>query len=140
MSRYVHVELTGALTLPELEATLRGLGLAPQRGPLCLRGSLECQGEPVDLRLESGALDTVEDFGFIFEPAPRLVCGEFDRTRLEAHLLPALADARVRDTITAAAPNAGLELEASLVAPDGSRRIILRGVHEPRGPRGPRGQ
>ena len=66
MSRYVHIELR-ATSLEAVEAALSGLGLpyVRPRRRVRLEGSLECTGDPVDIRLEAGVCDTVEDFGFV---------------------------------------------------------------------------
>ena len=60
MSRYVHIELR-ATTLDAVEAALRELDLPFERPRrrVRLQGSLECTGDPVDLRLASGVCDTV---------------------------------------------------------------------------------
>jgi hypothetical protein len=130
VSRYVQVAATASTDLDELASVLLGMGLPVQRGPrgpVMLEGSVECPGEPVDLRLPAGTLDAVEDFGFARAPngALRLVCGELDRTllveRLLARLPAAVAEARVR----AAATRSGLELE-EVVPTDGQRRLVLR--------------
>jgi hypothetical protein len=130
VSRYVQVAATAAADLDEVEAVLATMGLRVQRsprGPVMLEGSVECPGEPVDLRLPAGTLDAVEDFGFVraTDGPLRLVCGELDRALLVERLLDplrvALAEARVR----AAAGHAGLELETVAHA-DGQRRLVLR--------------
>ncbi|MCA9695429.1 MAG: hypothetical protein KC636_37975 [Myxococcales bacterium] len=129
MSRYVRVE-TSARTLDELAAALAALELIVERGQagarLMLQGSLECAGEPVDLRLPPGQLDAVEDFGFLRGPTGRieLVCGEYDRSLLEERLLPRLAAALTRARARAHAKRAGLAVEEVLEA-DGLR-IKLR--------------
>ncbi len=127
MSRYVEIDL-GALTLDEVEAALTELGL-PYHRPrhrVVLEGSLECTGEPVDLRLEAGVLDSVEDFGFVLEGARlRMVCGELDRAHLQAELVPGLERARAAAAVLRAAPQAGLRVTEEHVAADGSRRLVL---------------
>lgn len=128
MSRYQRVELAPH-TRDELAAALHELGLVPEwANPdvgLMLAGSLECAGEPVDLRLPAGTLGAVEDLGFILAPTGlALICGELDRTLLERRLLTplraAVAVARARSFAAAA----DLELEDSLSA-DGTRRLRL---------------
>lgn len=130
MSRYVHVTATALTDLDEVARALASMGLAAQRGPrgpVMLEGSFECPGEPVELRLPAGTLDSVEDFGFVrtAEGPLRLVCGELDRTllvdRLLAPLRAAVTEARIRTAATAA----GLELEA-VTQTEGPRRLVLR--------------
>lgn len=129
MSRYVHVTAEIAGDLDEIAAALAALGLPVQRGrgPLMLEGSLECAGEPVDLRLPAGTLDAIEDFGFVRAPdgSPTLVCGELDRTALTERLLGPLRAAITEARVRAAAAAAGLELEQATHA-DGRPRLVLR--------------
>lgn len=128
MSRYVHVAATALSDLHEVTTALVGMGLQVQRGrgQVMLEGSLECTGEPVDLRLPAGTLDTVEDFGFVrTAEGLRLVCGELDRDVLVERLLGPLRVALTEGRIRAAATEAGLELEHATVA-DGQRRLVLR--------------
>lgn len=131
MSRYQTLALGLEVDeLASLGAALESLGLAVELpefagDALMLRGSLECAGEPVALRLAAGTLDSVEDFGFVLaEGRVQLVCGEVDRRLLERRLVerlgPALALVRTRR----AAAIAGLELEERVEA-DGTRRIRL---------------
>ncbi|MEX1364677.1 MAG: hypothetical protein AB1Z98_16235, partial [Nannocystaceae bacterium] len=90
MSRYVQVAAPALSSLDELAAGLEALALPVQRARghqrsrrLMLEGSIECPGEPVDLRLPAGTLDAVEDFGFVqADDGVRLVCGELDRDLL----------------------------------------------------------
>ncbi|MCA9649936.1 MAG: hypothetical protein H6712_21025 [Myxococcales bacterium] len=136
MSRYVRVTASALGDLEEVARGLAELGLPVQRGRghgprarVMLEGSVECPGEPVDLRLPAGTLDAVEDFGFVLdEGAVRLVCGELDRTLLEASLLPPLERAVGELRVRRAAASAGLEVEAieSSRAADGRRRLVLR--------------
>lgn len=132
MSRYVRVALDADVaTADQLRAALTQLGLddaaaAEIPGGLMLTGSLECAGEPVDLRLPAGALGAVEDFGLRRERGRwQLVCGEHDRALLSARLVgplhQLLAEARVR----AAAATAGLGVEAVREA-DGTVRLRVR--------------
>lgn len=134
VSRYQRVELAPQ-TRDELAAALAELGLVPEWADptlgLMLAGSLECAGEPVDLRLPAGTLGAVEDLGFILTDGQlTLICGELDRNlltrRLVTPLIAAVASARARRF----AADADLDLEESLAA-DGTRRLQLR----PRGPR-----
>lgn len=127
MSRYQRVELA-PVTRDELAAALADLDLEatwadPAIG-LMLTGSLECAGEPVDVRLPPGTLGTVEDFGFLLAPVPALVCGELDHSllqkRLIAPLVAAVAVARARRF----AADAALDVE-EVVEVDGTRRLRL---------------
>src|SRR5690606_37983141 len=81
MSRYVSVDLSLALPTGHdaLRDLLETLGLSVVPGPVSLTGSLECQGEPVDLKIDPGPYGTIEDFGFVLQPRARLVCGELDK-------------------------------------------------------------
>ncbi len=127
VSRYVHIELRGA-TLDGVEAALRRLSLPVERPPrrIRLEGSLECVGDPVDLRLPAGTLDTVEDFGFVLEAGVvRLVCGELDRSLLDDALLPDLARLRAEATVRTAAGVVGMRVTHTHVEPDGTRRVVL---------------
>ena len=134
MSRYERVALA-PLTREELAAGLAELGLIPTWADphvgLMLAGSLECAGEPVDLRLPAGTLGAVEDLGFLLEPAGlALVCGELDRdlltARLVTPLVAAVAVARARRFAAAA----DLELDEQ-VEQGGTLRLRL---HPRRGP------
>jgi hypothetical protein len=129
VSRYQHLGLVPC-TRDELAAGLAALGLAPEVADptlgLMLAGSLECAGEPVDLRLPAGTLGAVEDFGFIVGgAAPALVCGEYDRARLERALVAPLTQEVAAARARRAAAAAGLELDEDLLA-DGTRRLRLR--------------
>lgn len=128
MSRYVRVPATAVRSLDEVAAGLLHLGLPMQRGrrPVMLEGSIECSGEPVDLRLPSGTLGSVEDFGFVTsEGGPVLVCGEYDRELLEQTLLAPLLRAVTELRVRHAAAEAGLQIEQTTEV-DGQRRIVLR--------------
>jgi hypothetical protein len=123
VSRYVAVtlEIHG---LDEVAAGLRRLGLVFERGRerVMLEGSLECTGEPVDIRLAAGTLDAVEDFGFVRDgDRVRLVCGELDAERLQQELLVPLRAAVVQQRLEAA----GLRVDAVEVGPDGVHRIVV---------------
>lgn len=128
MSRYVSVDLSLALPTGHdaLRDLLETLGLSVVPGPVSLTGSLECQGEPVDLKIDPGPYGTIEDFGFVLQPRARLVCGELDKRRLEAQLLPALTQAVAHQRIVTAAARAGLRVEATQQTAAGGRRIVLR--------------
>jgi hypothetical protein len=127
MSRYVRVELP-LRELADVEAAMGRLGVAVQRGVdgVMLSGSLECPGEPVDLRIEGGAFDTVEDFGFVeSNDSIRLVCGELDRRHLEERMLPQLQAEVATLLLERAADRAGVHTTVT-VEPDGTRRVKLR--------------
>ena len=128
MSRYERLVLA-PIARDELLAGLAEQGLTPiEADPhvgLMLTGSLECAGEPVDLRLPAGTLGAVEDFGFLLGPGQlALICGELDRALLERTLLTpliaAVALARARNF----AASADLELDAQREV-DGTLRIRL---------------
>lgn len=89
MSRYVRVTATvqsldavaQALTAMEVSFERRATGVM-------LEGSLECPGEPVELRVAAGVSGAIEDFGFAIEDGRVvLVCGDVDRDLLEQTLL-----------------------------------------------------
>lgn len=127
MSRYQRLALA-PLTRDELAAGLTELGLefewAGATSQLELTGSLECVGEPVDLRLPAGTLGAVEDLGFLLAPTLALVCGEFDRAQLERRLVAPLTQAVAAARARAAAAAAGLTVDEHLEA-DGTRRLVL---------------
>ena len=113
MSRYVTAHV-GRIALDEIADALAAMGLPVQRerDRVMLTGSLECPGQPVDLRVEPGHAGAIEDFGFVADAAGvALVCGELDRERIEGELWPqvqrAVAEARVR----AAASDAGIDVD-----------------------------
>jgi len=130
MSRYVQIK-TELRTLEEVELGLAALGLTAARADiprgLSLAGSVECAGEPVDLRLCAGVAGSVEDFGWRVEEGGRLtlICGEPDREHLEEALLrplrAALATVRTRE----AATRAGLRVDEERDV-DGTLRLKLR--------------
>lgn len=129
MSRYVSVELQ-IEDRGELIEVLRSLGLAfvanPDGQQIMLDGSLECAGEPVDVRLAAGVLGSVEDFGFVHDDGRfRLVCGEPDKSLLEHELLKPLTQALALHRAKLHAEREGLEVEEH-VEPDGTRRIVLK--------------
>lgn len=110
MSRYVHVVM-GAVALDEVASALTALHVPHTCGEQMLQGSLECTGEPVVLRIEPLGVGAVEDLGFVVEGgALRLVCGELDRARLEAQLLPRLHAEIARARVRAAGADAGLDV------------------------------
>lgn len=127
VSRYVTVALT-MRDIEDVARALQRLGIAIERGVdrVMLRGSLECAGEPVDLRVEPDAFDTIEDFGFVCEgDTIRLVCGELDRGRLEGSMLPTLQAEVAALHVQRAAHASGVQTTVTL-EPDGTRRIKLR--------------
>ena len=94
MSRYTTLVLEG-VTTQELHSALDALGIPSQTDSegerLMLADTLECSGQPVDVRIASGQLDTVDDFGFRVEAhGLELVCGEVDRGRLKRELVARL--------------------------------------------------
>lgn len=122
MSRYVSVTLE-LRSLDEVDAGLRRMGLEIERGRdrVMLEGSLECTGEPVDIRVAAGTLDAIEDFGFVREGQEiRMVCGELDADRLERDLLAPLRAAVVQARVEAA----GMRVEAVEHAADGIRIVV----------------
>jgi hypothetical protein len=127
VSRYVCVTLS-LRDMNEIALALQRLGVTVERGidGVMLRGSLECTGEPVDLRVEPDAFETVEDFGFVCEGDElRLVCGELDRAALERSMLPAL-HAEIATMRVERAARATGAAATSTVEADGTRRIKLR--------------
>jgi hypothetical protein len=127
VSRYVSVGLR-LRDLDEVAQALDRLGVALERpvDGVMLQGSLECPGEPVDLRVGPDAFDTVEDFGFVRRgDALVLVCGELDRTSLEAGMLPKLQAEVAALRLHRAAQATGTRVTTT-VEVDGTRRIKLR--------------
>lgn len=131
MSRYQTLALGHTLDdRSELIAALAELGIAVEHAEfegdeLMLRGSLECAGEPVALRVAAGTLGSVEDFGLALAQGRwQLICGEVDRRLLERRLIDPLGPALGLVRARRAAAIAGLRVEAS-VEPDGTRRVRL---------------
>jgi len=130
VSKYVQLEVR-ARRLEDVVAALEELGFAaevsPPRDRIMLEGSLECAGEPVDVRLPAGTSGAVEDFGFRAEPdgGVRLVCSEVDKRSIEAALLGALRQALARIRAHAAAARAGLAVDETVEA-NGERRLVLK--------------
>jgi len=130
MSRYVQVK-TELRNLAEVEEGLITLGQRPTRADyprgLSLAGSIECAGEPVDLRLAAGSAGSVEDFGWRVESdgALTLICGEPDREHLDTALLGPLRATIAASRARVAAKAAGLDLDEELDA-DGAVRLKLR--------------
>ncbi len=111
MSRYVHVAVGALRDLDEILGGLQHLGHPATRRstPVMLEGSIECAGEPVDIRLPAGTLDSVEDFGFVRRgEGVVLVCGELDRELLEGALLEPLVKHITEQRVRLAAAEAGL--------------------------------
>ncbi len=116
VSRYVRMELS-AVSLAEVEASLTRLGIAYARGPVLLRGSVECVGDPVDLRLDARPHGAVEDFGFAQRGTTlELVCGELDRDHLSRTLLTRVVHDIRTHAVRNVAERLGLAVEA-----DGTR-------------------
>ncbi|MGB1277635.1 MAG: hypothetical protein ACPG77_17965 [Nannocystaceae bacterium] len=129
MSRYVRVAVAARHASDVVQA-LAAIDLEPQVGRpeqlLMLEGSLECAGEPVELRFDAGVCNTVEDFGFVCDAQGRyqLVCGEFDRALLEKVLLvPLRRQLALLGTLDAAHQ---LGLAAEVTETEGVARIVLR--------------
>ncbi len=127
MSRYVSVAVASR-SCSEMLAGLEALGLCPETGDghlLMLEGSLECAGEPVELRFDAGTCGSVEDFGFVrnSEGAYQLVCGEVDRALLERELLEHLHQQLVLRAVRGAVEELGYRSET--VAGD-IVRILVR--------------
>lgn len=131
MSRYVQLTL-GLSSLDAVAEALRALGIAFERPHerVMLRGSIECAGEPVDIRVEAGTLDAVEDFGFVLESSEagdrvRLVCGELDRSILQERLLGPIVQHATAATVERAAAREGLDVVRER-AFDGTERIVVK--------------
>ena len=122
MSRYVNVTLP-LRSLDELAAALTHMALPFERSSnrTMLEGSLECPGEPVDIRLPAGTLGTVEDFGFtLTDTTLSLVCGELDEDLLQEKLVQSLHTTIVGARLTAA----GMTTR-TVDAGDGVTRIVI---------------
>ena len=130
MSRYLRTALEG-LTLDEIGSALAALGLPHERAAsgeqIQLEGSLECVGEPVDLRVPIGVYGSVEDFGFLAQDpgAPELVCGEFDAKTLNETLIPAIMERVLELRLRAEAKRSGKRVELRVDA-EGRRTLLLR--------------
>lgn len=131
MSRYVHLNLD-LTSLDQVADGLRALDIAFEHGreQVMLRGSLECAGEPVDIRVHAGVLDAIEDFGFVLEerrgrPSVRLVCGELDRSLLEERLVRPVMQHVAAQAVEQAAAREGLEVVRERTM-DGAERIVVK--------------
>jgi len=125
MSRYVRLDLP-LHTLSDVRECLERLKIPFEAGPVALEGTFECSGEPVALRLLAGSFDAVQDFGFVADPTPRLVCGELDRRLLAAELLPRLVRDHVDHRLHLALRSNDLEIERVTTDERNRRRIILK--------------
>lgn len=129
VSRYVEIAVGAIADLDAIADALGDLRVPHQRAtadPLMLAGSLECPGQPVDIRLEAGTFGSVEDFGFVRGPqGVQLVCGELDRSRIQTRLMGPLEAAIARRRALQMAADSGLKAEERREA-DGTLRILLR--------------
>lgn len=131
MSRYVHVDIEPTLaSIDAVAIALERLAVAHLRARagqrLMLDGSLECAGEPVDIRFAAGTCDSVEDFGLVSEGDRLvLVCGELDRELLESRLLTPILHTILAQRAEEASRLHGVELTSTVTA-DGTTRIRLR--------------
>jgi hypothetical protein len=124
MSRYVTIEIDLG-SLVEIRGDLEALDIvveATGRRSM-LSDSLECAGEPVDLRIAAGPFGTVADFGFVeHERRIGLVCSDLDRDLLEAHLLGPLRLRAAERALHRCAEATELETEVDRAG----QRIIIR--------------
>jgi hypothetical protein len=129
MSRYVRLACP-ALSLPQLREQLEALGISHEvagRRRVMLQGSLECEGEPVDVRCPPGEAGAVEDFGFVLDDGElRLVCGEVDQSHIEGELLQPLRQRLAEAEVRQMAERAGLEVERVTTDARGKKRIVLK--------------
>ncbi len=134
MSKYVQLpECIAIESRQELIQALKALGLkqdqdffhAKTSRKIMLEGSLECAGEPVDLRICREVLGNVEDFGFVIKNQElQLICGELDQKVLNEAILVPLKKHLIHSRLESRA-----ETEQSLEVEDqikGSQRIRLR--------------
>lgn len=113
MSRYVTAHV-GRIALDEIAEALAAMALPVERGRdrIMLTGSLECPGQPVDLRVAPGHAGAIEDFGFVADDdGVALVCGELDRERIEGELWPQVQRAVAEARVHAAAQDAGVDVD-----------------------------
>ena len=130
MSRYVEVELALGAIAEVLEGlTAIGVAFEHTGEALLLRGGLECAGQPAAVRVPAGTLDTVEDFGFVEDAQGHavLVCGEPDRSLLQARLL-----APLRAVLTQRRLASAVAVEQVVLEQDGGVRLTLRARRGPR--------
>lgn len=129
MSRYVRLDCPN-LSLAQLRDRLDAMGIAYEaagRRRLMLQGSLECAGEPVDVRCAPGVAGAVEDFGFVIEDGQlRLVCGDVDRDCVRADVLQPLLQSVAEAEVRAMAERAGLEVERVSTDAQGQRKVVLK--------------
>ena len=128
MSRYLHLELSH-ITLEELPSALEFFKIPHEIAHagelLTLEGSLECVGDPVQIRLPSGSCNTVEDYGFVLvEGKLHLICGEYDRRLLQDTLIHPLSQHIMLKRAQKLATKNGMHIEDTLEI-DGTRRIRL---------------
>jgi len=123
MSRYVHLDLP-VEDRAELTRALDALGVpyttAGAEG-LLLDGSLECAGEPVDVRIAPEVFGTIQDWGL--RRAARtieVVCGDTDRRHLTQTVLP-----RILAQVTAARLEAAGHRTRHVVDADGTHRLVV---------------
>ncbi|RMG93747.1 MAG: hypothetical protein D6705_17830 [Deltaproteobacteria bacterium] len=123
MSQYVHVDVP-IESREELLAALSACGLVHQVAGaegLVLEGSVECAGDPVDVRVAPEAAETVQDWGFSYENGRvMLVCADVDRPRLERQIVPRITAEIVRARLTAAGHHTRTVVDA-----DGRHRIVV---------------
>jgi hypothetical protein len=132
MSRYFEIKLQASpITRNDLEALFQLLNLssewAQSSEQVLLSGSLECAGEPVDVRIAAGALGSIQDFGFRQNGhAYELVCGEFDRTTLATTLRAALDRVFAQATVEASLRNTAFRSEKVELENGETRYIVVR--------------
>jgi hypothetical protein len=126
VSRYVSVPLQ-VRRREEITAGLQALNTPHQTAGtdrILLDGSLECAGEPVDIRLAAGIAGACEDFGFVRDPdgAFRMVCGDVDRALVTRNLLVPLQLEIAQQRL---AQGSDTTVEHHVEA-DGTRRVLVR--------------
>ena len=129
MSRYVRLPCA-SLSFSQLREQLTAQGIPHEvagRRRLMLQGSLECEGEPVDLRCPPGVAGAVEDFGFVLhEGSLVLICGDVDRSHIEAELLQPLLQRLAQAQVRQMAKSAGMDVERVVTDARGKTRIVLK--------------
>ena len=126
MSHFIAVELplraVGKTELCDALAKLKLDYTFENDEQVLLEASLECAPEPVDLRVQSGALQNIADFGFSWTDGRLdLICSDVDQSILERDLLPRLAQMIVA---TRAAQHE--ELDVSVRTSAGVSRVIIQ--------------